>query len=123
MALEMNFCVAASPHDPGQEQSGDGGQGHAHAGPPGQPRSAVAQVGVAARLGHGVNGGIVVAGGEVNVDGLVAFGLCQAALLDDVHKARCRGTSTGHAAVNAAHDPTDVCISDHAVRYLPPRPH
>lgn len=78
----------ASAHDPGQEESSGGGQGHAQAGPPGQPRSGVAQVGGAAGLGHGVKGGV---GGEVDVDGLVALGLRQAALLDDVHEARCGG--------------------------------
>lgn len=55
----------------GHEQSSDGGEGQAQAGGPGQTGRSVAQVGVAARLGHGVDGGV---GGEVFLVGLVALG-------------------------------------------------
>lgn len=62
-----------SRHGLGQEQSSDGGQGQAHVGDPGHSGRSVTQVVVAAYLGHGVNGGVGAAGGEVNVFGLVAF--------------------------------------------------
>lgn len=72
--LKLSPPCRFSDQDPGHEQSGDGGQGQAQARGPGQPRRGVAQVGVAARLGHGVNGGVGAAGGEVDVLGLVALG-------------------------------------------------
>lgn len=62
-----------SRHGLGQVQSGGGGQGQAHAGDPGHAGGSVTQVGVAACLGHGVNGGVGAAAGEVNVFGMVAF--------------------------------------------------
>lgn len=56
-------------HDLGHEQSGDGGQGQAHAGGPWQSRCSVTQVGVAAHFVHGVN---TVIGIEGDFDGIVA---------------------------------------------------
>lgn len=65
-----------SNHSLGQKQSGDGGQGQAQPGGPGQAGCGVAQVAVAACFGHGINGGVGVAGGEVRVLGLVALRHC-----------------------------------------------
>lgn len=66
------------------EQSGEGGQGQAQPAGPRQTRRGVAQVGVAARLGHAVNGCVGVALGEVGVLGQVALGHLKAALGLDV---------------------------------------
>lgn len=68
----------------GHEQSGEGGQAQAEPAGPRQTRRGVAQVGVAARLGHGVNGGVGVALGEVHLFGLVALAHRKAALGLDV---------------------------------------
>lgn len=74
-----------------QEQSHDGGQCQAEAAGALQRRGAVAQFGVAARLGHLVSGGVGVAAGEVHRGGLVAFGLREAPLHGDVDEADCGG--------------------------------
>ena len=68
-------CVFLSSQDVGHEQSSDGGEGQAHPGGPGQARSGVAQVGVAACLGHCVQGGVGRGNGrgQVCVFGLVAL--------------------------------------------------
>lgn len=77
------------------EQSGEGGQGQAEPAGPRQTRRGVAQVGVAACLGHGVNGCVGVALGEVHLFGLVALSHGKAALGLDVYEAGCgRATRT-----------------------------
>lgn len=74
------------------KQSGDGGQSQAQPGREGG--CSVAQVGVAARLGHLVDGGVGV-GGEVHLRRLVALALLQTALHLDRH-AGCRATADTH---------------------------
>lgn len=74
------------------KQSGDGGQSQAQPGREGG--RGVAQVGVAARLGHLVDGGVGV-GGEVHLRRLVALALLQTALHLDRH-AGCRATADTH---------------------------
>lgn len=77
------------------EQSGEGGQGQAEPTGPWQTRCGVAQVGVAARLGHAVNGCVGAALGEVHLSGLVALAHRKAALGLDVYEAGCgRATHT-----------------------------
>lgn len=71
------------------EQSGEGGQGQAEPAGPRQTRRGIAQVGVAARLGHGVNGCVGIALGEVHLYGLVALVHRKAALGLDVYEAGC----------------------------------
>lgn len=79
MCFFICVCTACHPssalsnQDVGHKQSSDCGQGQAQPGGPGQTGRGVTQVGVAARLGQCVDGGIGVVGGEVHVFGLVAF--------------------------------------------------
>lgn len=83
-----------SNQDVGHKQRGDGGEGQAEAGGGGQAGRGVAQVGVAARLGHGVDGGVGAAGREVHLRGPVALGHSEAALLNDIHDAGCFPNTT-----------------------------
>lgn len=64
-----------SHQDVGHKQSRDGGEGQAQPGGPGQAGRSVAEVGVAARLGEAVDGGVGGAFGEVHVFRLVALSL------------------------------------------------
>lgn len=72
------FCVIHHPsnQDVGHKQSSDGGEGQRQPGHAGQTGCIVAQVGVAARLGQRVDGGVGAARGEIHVFGLVAISLC-----------------------------------------------
>lgn len=83
MLSDINMCVCtlchpwfhyASNQNAGYQQSGDRSQAQAQHGGPGQTGRSITQVGVAARLGHFVNGGIWVVGVQAHVFGLVAPG-------------------------------------------------
>lgn len=95
---ERVVCVFLSNQDVGHEQSSDGGEGQAHPGGPGQGGSGIAQVGIAACLGHVVHGGVGRGNGigQVCVFGRVAFSQHETALLLNVHKANCRVTANTH---------------------------
>lgn len=72
-------CVSSlyflSDQDVGHQQGSDGGEGQANPGHPLRTGRSVAQIGAAAGLGHGVDGG-VARGGEVDFLGLVALSHC-----------------------------------------------
>lgn len=80
--------------DVGHTQSSDGGEGQAQPGGPGQTGRSVAQVGVAAYLGHGVDCGVGDAGGQGRLLADVALGLCYTALLLNVHDTDCYPDTT-----------------------------
>lgn len=67
-------CVFRSNQDVGRKQSSDGGESQAQRGGPGQAGRDVAQGGVAASLGNGVDGGVGAGAGDGRLFSFVALG-------------------------------------------------
>jgi len=82
-----------SNQDLGHEQSSDGGEAQAEPGGPGQTGRSIAEVSVAARLGHLVDSGVGAAG-KVHIRGLVALSLLKTALHFNIHDAGCLPNTT-----------------------------
>lgn len=75
MCMHFVICVLSNQVN-GHKQSSECGQSQVQTRRPGQTRRSIAQVGGAARLGHGVDGGVGATVGKGHLFGLVALGHC-----------------------------------------------